>query len=122
MGRKFGDAKEHKSAFVVVVLAKPSKDQLQNLLIPEFKTLAKYVAENEEGTLCYELSVSDDENAAFSAVINERYISKEYCDTVHMKSQAFQQFVDKLKAGGIDLFRDCQIITGTEQDIGFVSG
>eukprot|EP00877_Chromochloris_zofingiensis_P009817 jgi/Chrzof1/5089/Cz15g11020.t1 len=119
MARAFGEAKQHKSACAVIVLAKFSKDQLQDLVIPEFKTLAKYVAENEEGTLCYELSVPEYDNAPYNMVITERYISKEYYENVHCKSEALQVFVDKLKEGGIDLFKDCQIVEATEQDIGF---
>lgn len=51
---------------------------------------ADHVLANEDGCLSYQLSVSDTDPDALC--IYERYVSKEYLETVHWQSQPFKAF------------------------------
>ncbi|KXZ44241.1 hypothetical protein GPECTOR_70g471 [Gonium pectorale] len=64
-----------------------------------FTPLAKYVTENEDGCLSYQLSWGEEDKD--SLIIFERYVSKEYLENVHWKSEPFAQFRKDLESNGV---------------------
>ncbi|MEW5301818.1 MAG: hypothetical protein WDW36_004653 [Sanguina aurantia] len=65
-----------------------------------FTELEKHVRANEEGALSYQLSISEEDPDAF--IIFERYITKQYLEEVHFKSEAFKMFGTACRAAGIE--------------------
>jgi quinol monooxygenase YgiN len=85
---------QHKSAFFLGVTLKfnsvDDKEEFKALFAP----YAKYVAEEEFGTISYELSESDKEPT--QVFLTERYVNKDAYLEIHRKSKRFLEYRAKL--------------------------
>ncbi|GIL86705.1 hypothetical protein Vretifemale_14953 [Volvox reticuliferus] len=86
---------------VYVVLVKGKVKEGQAALFEKcFAPLAQHVTRNEPGCWSYQLSWSDTDPDSF--IIFERYVSKEYLEDVHWKSEPFLQFRKDLEENGVE--------------------
>ena len=102
--------------YVVLVTGKLKEGQVEQFKL-NFAPLAQHVREHEEGCFTYILSTGEEPDRI---CIYERYISKEYLETVHWQSEPFKAFGAKNKDTGIEWIEK-SVVKYHETDLGFAS-
>eukprot|EP00798_Chlamydomonas_sp_ICE-L_P002394 gene2394-8702_t len=103
--------------FVVLVTGK-LKPGFKEQFIANFKPLAEFVEKNEDGCYTYQLSFGNEDPDSLS--IYERYISKEYVETVHWQSEPFKAFGAATRALG-DIWETKAVVKYDETPVGFMA-
>jgi quinol monooxygenase YgiN len=102
--------------YVVLVTGKLKEGQVEQFKL-NFAPLAQHVKEHEEGCFTYILSTGEEPDRI---CIYERYVSKEYLETVHWQSEPFKAFGAKNKETGIEWIEK-SVVKYHETDLGFAS-
>jgi quinol monooxygenase YgiN len=102
--------------YVVLVTGKLKEGQVEQFKL-NFAPLAQHVKEHEEGCFTYVLSTGEEPDRI---CIYERYVSKEYLETVHWQSEPFKAFGAKNKDSGIEWIEK-SVVKYFETDLGFSS-
>ncbi|KAG1658647.1 hypothetical protein FOA52_006409 [Chlamydomonas sp. UWO 241] len=103
--------------FVVLVTGR-LKPGHRATFIQNFRPLAEFVAANEPGTLTYQLSIGTDDPDRIC--IYERYISKDYCETVHWASAEFRAFGTANREAGLE-WESKEVVKMFQTSVGFMS-
>lgn len=101
--------------FVLLVQGRLKEGQLP-AFVEAFKPLAAHVTKEETGTLAYQLSFGEEPD---SLLIYERYISKEYLETVHWQAEPFKAFKVACEKAGIEWVSK-QVTKYHEVDVGYM--